>query len=508
MAERSVWAVDAAYPVGAIDPRLYGSFVEHMGRCVYSGLFEPSHPSADENGFRTDVLDLVRALGVTTVRYPGGNFVSGYRWEDGVGPVADRPRRVDLAWGSTETNRFGLNEFIDWSRLASVEPMMAVNLGTRGIDDARRLVEYCNHPGGTELSDLRRAHGHAAAHDIRFWCVGNEMDGPWQIGALDARAYGRLARETTKAMRWAHGGLRGVDGRHWSDGSSPGGLTLAACGSSLREMETYARWEYDVLDECFEVIDIISLHTYFRNPTGDAGDFLANIDGLDAYLGEVAAIADAVAATRRSSKRIMLSLDEWNVWYKAGDVRDHLPEGFPEAPRLIEEVYDVKDALLVGGALITLLNHADRVKSACLAQLVNVIAPILTEPGGAAWTQTIFHPFALAARHGRGETLRAAHVGGAALDLAVTRDGGAMAAFVLNRDLAAPCELDLSPRGFDAALAVEDATVLHHDDLEGTNGADHRSLEPATLDGVRVLDGTLRATLPPASWSVIRLQVR
>ncbi|HMI11980.1 MAG TPA: alpha-N-arabinofuranosidase, partial [Bradyrhizobium sp.] len=171
--------MDRDFAVGHTDPRLFGAFVEHLGRCVYGGIYEPGHPTADAKGFRKDVLALVKELGPTIMRYPGGNFVSGYNWEDGVGPVGKRPARLDLAWFSTEPNSFGTNEFMDWCKAAGVEPMMAVNLGTRGGDAARNLVEYCNHPAGSYWSDLRRAHGWEKPHDVKFWCLGNEMDGPW-----------------------------------------------------------------------------------------------------------------------------------------------------------------------------------------------------------------------------------------------------------------------------------------------------------------------------------------
>src|SRR5262245_55718660 len=198
----ATFVVDRDFRIGDVDPRLYGAFIEHLGRAVYGGIYEPGHPTADERGFRRDVLALVQELGVKTVRYPGGNFVSGYNWEDGVGPRDQRPRRLDLAWFSTETNEFGTDEFIDWCRAADVEPMLAVNLGTRGADDARRMVEYCNVAKGTELSEKRRANGHDQPHGVKFWCLGNEMDGPWQIGHKTAYEYGRLAKETAKVMRW------------------------------------------------------------------------------------------------------------------------------------------------------------------------------------------------------------------------------------------------------------------------------------------------------------------
>src|ERR687898_1948280 len=194
--------IDPNFRIGEVDPRLYGSFIEHLGRAIYGGIYEPEHPTADDIGFRQDVLDLVRELDVPIIRYPGGNFVSGYDWEDGVGPVEERPRRLDLAWRTVETNQVGTNEFAAWAERAGAEVMMAINLGTRGVDAARNLVEYCNHPSGSHYSDLRRSHGVEDPHGVKVWCLGNEMDGPWQIGRKTPQEYGRLACEAAKAMKW------------------------------------------------------------------------------------------------------------------------------------------------------------------------------------------------------------------------------------------------------------------------------------------------------------------
>ena len=381
--------LDRDFAIGATDRRLFGAFIEHLGRCVYDGIYEPGHPTADKNGFRGDVLELVKELAPTIMRYPGGNFVSGYNWEDGVGPVEKRPRRLDLAWKSTEPNTFGTNEFVDWCRSAGIEPMLAVNLGTRGPEEARRLLEYCNFPSGTELSDLRREHGWEKPHDIKFWCLGNEMDGSWQMGSKTPQEYGRIAYESAKMMRL-------IDPT----------IELAACGSSGRTMTTFGEWERVVLEHTFEVVEFISLHTYLNDYAGDTGALLASPDLMDSFIEEVVAIADAVAAGQRSDKRIMLSFDEWNVWYRTRRRGTRLVPNWPVAPHILEEVYDMKDALAFGGACISLLNHADRVKVACLAQLVNAIAPIMTETGGPAWRNTIFYPFADFSNLGRGTVLR------------------------------------------------------------------------------------------------------
>jgi alpha-L-arabinofuranosidase len=476
-----------------LDRRLFGSFVEHMGRCVYGGIYEPDHPTADSNGFRRDVLALVRELGVTMVRYPGGNFLSGYNWEDGVGPKSQRPTRLDLAWGSTETNQFGTAEFVAWCRAADVEPMFAVNLGTRGPDEARHFIEYCNHPGGTFYSDLRRRHGSEQPYGIKFWCLGNEMDGPWQIGQKTAAEYGRIAQETAKVMRWVDPSIE-----------------LTACGSSNHAMPTYGHWEHDVLDRCFEHVDFISLHQYFRNDEDDLPKYFSVIEDLDAFIKEVIAIADTIAAKRRSAKRIMLALDEWNVWYKAHTPADLRQPGWPRAPRLIEEIYNVEDALIVGGALLTLMNNADRVKAACLAQLVNVIGAIMTEPGGAAWRQTIFHPFSQASVHGRGNVLRtqlredpSANGKSSSTPLIAALHDEAhprFTVFALNRSRE-EITLSVQLRG-GGPQVLRFASDLHHSDLKAVNTRDSERLKPQKHGQVAIEGQMLKALLRPLSWNV------
>ena len=499
--------------IGTTHPRLFGAFVEHLGRCVYDGIYEPGHPDADARGFRRDVLALMRELAPTIVRYPGGNFVSGYNWEDGVGPRARRPRRLDLAWMSTETNAFGTDEFIDWCAAAGALPMLVVNLGTRGADAARNLVEYCNHAGGTAWSDLRRAHGREQPHGVRFWCLGNEMDGPWQMGTKTPAEYGRIAAETAKLMKW-------VDPT----------IELAACGSSARNMPTFGTWEEVVLEHCFDHVEYISLHTYLNNYANDTPAFLASPDLMDAFIDEVVAIADAVAARPGSQKRIMLSFDEWNVWYRTRRrPEDRVKPGWPVAPAILEEVYTMQDALAFGGACIALLNHADRVKAACLAQLVNVIAPIMTETGGPAWRQTIFHPFAHMSNLGRGRVLRAridaptyatsyddprgdeehrfALPAVPYLKLAAVHDerAGSLTLFALNRSQGEELPLDVTARGF-SGFAVAQALALHDRDLNAANTRDEpQRIRPLPLEKVAVEGDRLRATLAPASWNVIRL---
>jgi alpha-N-arabinofuranosidase len=491
--------LEPGFRVGAVDRRLFGSFVEHMGRSVYTGVFEPGHPLADADGFRTDVLDLVREMGVTMVRYPGGNFVSNYRWEDGVGPAENRPTRLDLAWRSIESNAFGLGEFMAWAEKAGVEPMMALNLGTRGTAEALDLLEYTNHPGGTARSDERRTHGAEDPYGVRLWCLGNELDGPWQMGHKTAHEYGRLAAETARAMK-----------------RFDPGLELVACGSSNAYIDTFASWEATVLEHTYPFVDYISLHAYYDPSGTDEDSFLASATEMDRMIDDVVATADHVGAKLRDRRRIKLSFDEWNVWYQSRFGGEHSLD-WEAAPRLIEDVYDVKDAVVVGSLLITLMRHADRVGAACQAQLANVIGPILTEPGGRAWRQTIFHPFAQTARYARGTVLRVEPDSPVidtekygevpALWATATHDEetGEIALFAVNRDRTAPLTLSVDLPAFPGARVVEHL-LLADDDPSATNTAEQPDrVRPRAVDGTRTDDRQLTVELPPVSWSMIRL---
>jgi len=474
--------------VGTVDRRLFGSFVEHLGRCVYSGIYEPSHPTADALGFRGDVLELVRELGVTTIRYPGGNFVSSYRWEDGVGPLEDRPVRLDLAWHSTETNEFGTDEFMAWCAVAGVEPMMAVNIGTRGTAEALDLLEYCNHPGGTALSDARRANGAERPYDVRMWCLGNEMDGPWQVGQMTPEQYARAALDMARTMR-----------------KYDPTLELVACGSSGTSMPTFGEWERAVLEHCFDEVDFISAHAYYDPSDGDLRRFLRSSEDMDRFIDTVVSIADDAAAAHSSDKRIAISFDEWNVWRMAKPANP-LPAGddWPVAPHLLEDVYTVADAVVVGSLLITLLRHADRVKAASLAQLVNVIAPIMTAPDGAAWRQTTFYPFSLTARLAGATVLTNARPH-EAVDAVVTWDGAkAVTVFGVNLDADSPhtLTLDLGELG---AVASAEVTLLTDPDPYAVNTADAPDRVTPASGQALVRDGAVTVELPAVSWAAIRV---
>ena len=493
--------LNPAFRVAPVRRRTFGAFVEHLGRCVYSGIFEPGHPSADEDGFRTDVLALTRELGVSSVRYPGGNFVSGYKWEDGVGPVEDRPARHDLAWHSTDPNTVGLDEFMTWAKKAEVEPMYAVNLGTRGIEEALDVLQYANSPQGIALSDQRAANGSPEPHGIRMWCLGNEMDGPWQAGHKTAHEYARIATEAARLMR-----------------QEDPDLELIACGSSSSSMETFGEWENVVLTEAYDHVDMISAHAYYSEKDGDQASFLASADDMDHFIESVVATADHVRAKLKKDKRIMISFDEWNIWYQhRAESRPPQGDDWPVAPVLLEDTYNAMDAVVFGNLLISLLRHSDRVASASLAQLVNVIAPIMTAPGGASWKQTTFHPFALTSAHARGEVLdvrldapsfeNTRFGTSSAADAVATWDeeSGDLAVFVVNRGNQDALDLDADLSAFGDLELVEALTLHHEDPYAANTESAPETVVPQANDTIRLDGGRLVGSLPEISWSIVRL---
>lgn len=494
----------ARYVIADIDNRLYGSFLEHLGRAVYTGIYEPDHPSADEAGMRSDVIDLVRELDTPICRYPGGNFVSAYNWEDGIGPQDQRPTRLDLAWRTSESNQVGIHEFADWAEKAGTEMMLAINLGSRDLDAARNFVEYVNHPGGTYWSELRKTNGRKAPWDVKLWCLGNEMDGPWQIGHKTAGEYGHLANETAKA-------LKGFDKS----------LELVVCGSSHSEMPTYPQWEATVLEESYDNVDYISLHMYFENYEHNTREYLALPNKLDRYIGTVSGVIDYVKAKSRSKHDVKISFDEWNVWYheRKNDARRMASWDWPHAPALLEDIYDFEDVLQVGCILNTFIRRSDVVRIACIAQLVNVIALIMTAPGGAAWRQTIYYPFKFASVHGRGTALRLdvdtpaydadIAAGVSYLDIAGVHDGnaGTLTFFAINRSADEALEVDLAIEHFGHARLVEH-TLIKHDDLRAKNTEKMpNNVVPTRADGARKSQDGLALTLPPLSYSMIRVEL-
>lgn len=488
------------YKIGEVDRRIFSSFVEHMGRAVYTGIYEPDHPTADEQGFRGDVLEQVRGLSVPMVRYPGGNFVSGYHWKDGIGPVDQRPTVCEKAWHSIEPNRVGIDEFSDWAKKAGTTLMPSVNMGTGTPEEAGDLVEYCNLPRGTRWADQRARNGHEAPYGYKTWCLGNEMDGDWQICHLTAEEYGRKALETAKLMKW-------------TDPS----IELVASGSSGSEMATYPEWDRVILEHLYDKVDYISLHKYYRPLAGcTEADFLASWHDLDGFIHTIVSTADYVQTLRRSSKKMKLSLDEWNVWSMSPNDLTR----WQHAPRIVEDIYTSLDALVVGGMLCTILNHADRVKIACLAQLVNIIAPIYTEPGGRVLRQSIYYPFKHGIEYAKGsslllstelptmETKLYGEVPSVQAAATYDEETGNLSVFAVNCDLKEPITLALDLHSFGGAR-LSGHTVLRGDLTRRTNTFDKPDeIVPGQLPVSGEEDFVHSVTLPALSWNVLQIHVK
>jgi alpha-N-arabinofuranosidase len=502
--------IDSRHYRADLDRHVLGAFLEHLGRAVYTGVYDPGNPLSDSRGFRRDVLDEIRQLGVPIIRYPGGNFVSGYNWLDGVGPKEQRPTVLERAWNSLETNQFGTNDFIDWCKAVGTEPLLGFNLGTGTPEQAVAYVEYCNFSRGTKWSDLRRSHGYEQPHNVRYWCLGNEMDGPWQMGTMPAREYGRKARDIAQQIRVIDPTLK-----------------LIACGSSAPSMPTYLVWDREVLEECFDQVDGLSLHCYYGNTeplTGnDTSRYLAmNLD-MERQILEIGAVCDYVQGLKKSPKRLWLSFDEWNVWYRARSGIHTNGQG-QFAPKLLEEQYNLEDALLVGGFINALLRQSERTRVACLAQIVNVIAPLMTSPTGVL-RQTTYYPYMWSLKYARGRVLAPdlsgdtyeIHAGSLRADVArddlvpyvdvvIThdRERNEAAVFMLNRDLASERELVLDWENLTPTRVLACET-LTGPDLKAINTFDAPNrVRPEALDAPSA-GRSMTFKLPKASYTVAHL---
>ncbi len=488
--------LDTHHHVGPIDRRIFGGFLEHLGRAVYEGIYDPGNPLSDEQGFRLDVLDVLRPLDMPVMRYPGGNFVSCYDWKDGIGPKKDRPVRPDYAWKSRETNQFGVDDFFDWCKVLGTEPMMAVNLGTLGTAAAGELVEYCNLPGKTFWSDRRRANGHAEPYEVKLWCLGNEMDGVWQAGHVPADVYAQRALQASIYMK-------GID---------PAIQTIAA-GSSGRSMTTYMHWDRKVLEYCWEQVEFISAHRYSNNDRNDSPWFLAEGVEIDRVIEDYAGLLSYVRGVKRSSKHVYLCFDEWNVWYK-----DRNGDGqWMAAPHLLEEIYNLEDALVCAQYLGSFIRHADVVKIAAIAQIVNVIAPVHTRPDGVL-IQSTYHPMRLYSQHARGVSLRAAVTADTykagergdvpGIDVAASYDAvnRQIAVFVVNRHQAEPAtvEVHLADLKIEQVIAVDQ---MGGGDVKAANSWEHPDRVSVTSGKADLVDGAVRLTVPAPGLAVVRLSV-
>ncbi len=497
-------SVDRAYRISAVNDHVYDAFVEHLGRDVYGGIYDPDSPVADDMGFRKDLIKVVRELKIPQVRYPGGNFCSGYRWEDGIGPVDQRPKRLDYAFQSLETNRIGVNEFQEWARRAGTETMMTVNMGTRGIEDAQNLFEYCNCRTGSYWADLRASHGYREPYNIRTWCLGNEMDGPWQIGHKSADVYGQKAAETARLFK-----------------TMDPNLEIIMCGSSSPGMDTLGKWEAGVLEHSYDCVDLMDMHIYFKNYINDTQNYLSSALTMDQFIQKGIASLDYMKVLKRSSKTINLAFNEWNVWFILEDTDRRTKEDlWQPAPNLLEDYFTFEDALVVGDMLISMLKRADRVKTACISQLVNVNAPFMTEVGGAgSYKQTIFYPYMHACLYGRGTALLTPietekydskefcdvpYLSGVAV---YDEKEEAVTIFAINRSVKEELELNCDLRSFEGYrmenhILLCDADPKAHNSLtQPDRVAPYEDMRRDSLD-----QGRLCSVLPPMSWNVIRLK--
>ena len=494
--------VHPSFEIGEISPRLFSTFLEPIGTMVNGTMYNPKHPTADEQGFRKDVIEALKSTDMPAIRLPGGNFVSAWDWKDSIGPKEQRKVHLDPAWYQYITNEVGHDEYLQWAEKVEAEPMYTINLGTGGIRDAMDIVEYTNHEGGSWWSDLRKKNGHEKPYGVKVWYLGNEMDGPRQIGHKTMEEYGRLAEETAKAMR-----LIDPD------------IELVSCGSSNLDMPTFPDWEAVTLSHTYDYVDYISMHQYYGNRDNDSNDFLAQSDDMDTFIRTVIATCDYVKAKKRSKKVMNLSFDEWNVWFHSNAADDDITENHPwqVAPPMLEDIYNFEDSLLVGLMLITLMKHADRVKMACLAQLVNVIAPIMTDAAGGAWKQTIFYPFMHASKYGRGIALQpviASSKHATAKHDEITdvesvavynEEKDEVTIFAVNRNLEEDVELTTDVRSF-AGYRIKEHIVMENDDLKAANTLTEQNVYPVNADDRSKLDdGVVTSVLKKASWNVIRL---
>lgn len=492
----------AKYTCGTINRHIYGSFIEHMGRVIYSGIYEPDHPLSDANGFRMDVLEAVREMGVTCARYPGGNFVSNYNWIDGVGPHSMRPRRRELAWRSIETNEFGTNEYMKWASKSEVEAILCVNLGTQAIKNALNYLEYVNMPIGTKYSNLRKEHGFHDPYDVKLWCLGNEMDGTWQIGHKTAVEYGRIATETGRAMKMMDPSIQ-----------------LIACGSSKSDMSTYPEWDLEVLNHVYGIADYLSLHQYYGGQERGTAAFLAQAEDFEKYISTIRSAIEVQKARSGSNASMHISVDEWGVWAATPEAVTQEVNAAPWqiAPAISEQIYTMEDALLFASMLMTIVRNADIIKIGCQSLITNISACIMTRRGGEVWKQTIYYPFSYLANFAQGLVLKTP------TEIPQYKSGYGMTAvidtlavwnvamseivlFAVNRSDNEEAEFLLELQGFECQGVRQSITLTARDRRE-TNQQRHNAVIPKEISNTTLKYNQLRAKFPPLSFNMVRISV-
>jgi alpha-N-arabinofuranosidase len=483
--------IDTERVIGEIDPKLYGNFIEHLGRCIEGGVFDERSPLADDDGFRKDVLAAARDLNVSILRWPGGNFSSNYHWTDGIGPRDKRPARLEMAWGTVESNRFGTHEFLNYTEKVKSEPYICCNLGTGSWNEAQQWVEYCNSSADTAMTRLRKQNGRAEPWKVKYWGLGNEMDGPWQMGHRSAADYGAFALEAAKLMKW----------------TDPNVMLIAAGSSNFRPGVNWVEWNRTVLEFLRDHADYLAIHMYVGNPDSNFGDFMASSMDLQERIKVTEGVIDGALAGQTPRRKLFIAWDEWNVWYRA---RGNTQRG----RRILEERYNLEDALVVATFLNAFVNHAHIVKIANMAQLVNVIAPMFTNEQG-MFLQTIYYPLQLFAANTKGAALELFHDGPKYksthfddvpyLDASASIDNGTLVINVVNRhkDQAIETEVDVEDKQFTGPVAVSE---VNGPDIKAEN--DFGKTVVKTVNKSASADGRkLRYTFPPHSYTMLKVNV-
>ena len=523
------------YRIGEISRRLFGAFLEPIGSMVNGSMYNPKHPAADGQGLRSDFYGALKEAGLPAVRLPGGNFVSGWQWKDSIGPKEQRKTHLDMAWFQYISNDVGHDEYLQWAEKAGAEAVYTVNLGTGTLQDAADCVEYTNFPGGTWWSDLRRKNGHEKPYGVKTWCLGNEMDGPWQIASYerDPRSYGILAHETSKAMKWVDPTIETV-----------------ACVSSSPFLNHYPEWDRQALEECYETVDYISLHHYHSAPPDMPEALLAGYQAFEDYIRTEIALCDYMKTRLRVKKTMMLSFDDFATSFRPrGELHPgrggrqpaagfcdfnperkyvfHDPDDW-STRRLPPSHGEMLHALTTASTLMVLLRHADRIKIGCATGGLGDLCRTDREH---VWKGASYYPFTQMIRLARGTAMNC-HVTCARYDVpgyviddmnqyagfegvdtvqaaaALDEAAGRLTVFALNADLNECQALTLDVRGF------EGWTFKGHSELYAQHPEDRNTFErpdviiPHENAGTRFERGILTAALAPASWNVFCFKKR
>jgi alpha-N-arabinofuranosidase len=483
--------IDTERVVGDIDPHIYGNFIEHLGRCIDGGVFQEGSPLADANGYRKDVFDAAKKLNVTQLRWPGGNFSSNYHWMDGIGPRNNRPARLEMAWGTVESNRFGTHEFLNYAEMMGTDPYVCCNLGTGSWNEAQQWVEYCNSAEDTAMTRLRKQNGRQNPWKVTYWGLGNEMDGPWQMGHRSAEDYGKFALEAAKLMKW----------------TDPNVKLIAAGSSNFGAGSDWTAWNRTVLQFLNQHADYLSIHLYVGNKANDFGDFMASSIELDQRIKTAEGIIDAALSGQPGNRKIYLAWDEWNVWYRARGAAER-------GRRILEERYNLEDALVVATFLNSFVNHAQIIKMANMAQLVNVIAPMFTNDQG-LFLQTIYYPLQLFANNSKGKALELFSEGPKYkcarfddvpyLDVSAAFDNGSLVLNVVNRhrDQAIETSFDLEDKTYSGAVAVSE---VNGPDIKAENDFGKTTVQTVERS-VSASGKSLRYSFPPHSYTMLKTRL-